>query len=95
MAAVSQHSAASRNNSVRCLLSPRPAASLATIRKINTALGSVPGSFDPSQATFRRDNAALQRQMEVAVAQPKKSYPKARATDDAIRLAEKYGLSVP
>jgi hypothetical protein len=72
----------------------RARAGLATIKKLDTELGSRPGSFDPSQEKFRKDNAALLRQLEEGVATMKKSWPKARATEDAVRIAERYGLTV-
>jgi hypothetical protein len=65
---------------------------LATLQKIDTELGSRPGSFDPAQERFRKENALLLRQLEEGVATMKKSWPKAHATEEAVRIAEKYGL---
>jgi hypothetical protein len=72
----------------------RARARLAAIKKIDTELGSRPGSFDPSHKKFRKDNAELLLQLEGEVAAMKKSWPKARATDEALRIAEKYGVAV-
>ncbi len=69
--------------------------SLASIKKIEAELSSRPGSFDPTQERFRRDNAVLLKQLEIAVAQLKKSYPKALATEEALHVADKYGIGVP
>jgi hypothetical protein len=66
---------------------------LATVKKLDTELRGRPGSFDPSSEKFRKDNALLLRQLEDGVAQMKKSWPKARATEDACHIAEKYGLA--
>jgi hypothetical protein len=68
---------------------------LATVQKIDTELGSRPGSFDPSQEGFRRDNALLLRQLQERVLVMKKSWPKSHATDEATHIAEKYGIAVP
>jgi len=68
----------------------RARARLATVKKLDTELGSRPGSFDPSQKKFRKDNAELLLQLEGEVAAMKKSWPKARATEEALRIAEKY-----
>jgi hypothetical protein len=71
----------------------RARARLAILKKIDTELGSRPGSFDPSQKKFRRDNAELLLKLEEGVALMKKSWPKARATEEAQRLAEKYAAT--
>jgi hypothetical protein len=65
---------------------------LAAVKAIDTELGSRPGSFDPSQERFRTDNAALLRRLAGTVAAMKKSWPKARATEEAQRIAQKYGV---
>jgi hypothetical protein len=71
-------------------LEVRARASLATIKKIDTELSSRPGSFDPTQEQFRRDNAPVLRQLKDGVAVMKKSWPNARATEEAEHIAEKY-----
>jgi hypothetical protein len=68
----------------------RARAALATVKRIDTELNSRPGSFDPKQEQFRKANAALLRQLEDGVTAMKKSWPKARATEEAEHIAEKY-----
>jgi hypothetical protein len=68
--------------------------SLNTVKKYDTELGSRPGSFDPTLEKFRRDNAALLRQLDAAVRQMKKTWPDTKATEEAVRIGEKYGLAV-
>jgi hypothetical protein len=70
----------------------RARAGLAAVKTIDTELGGRPGSFDPAQEKFRTDNAALLRRLAGTVAAMKKSWPKARATEEALRIAQKYGV---
>jgi Anthrax toxin lethal factor, N- and C-terminal domain len=68
---------------------------LTVVKKVETELASRPGSFDPSQPKFRKENAAALRQLEQAVQQMKRTWPSARATEQARRIAEKYGVNGP
>jgi hypothetical protein len=77
---------------VQTELRARPA--LASIRKLDTELSSKPGSFDPRQSGFREDNAALLQKLQDAAQQMKKAWPAARATEQAVSIAERYGLTV-
>jgi hypothetical protein len=65
-------------------------ATLATVRKLDTELSSRPGSFDPSNDKFRRDNAQLLQRLQETVDQMKRTWPKTRATEEALRLAARY-----
>jgi hypothetical protein len=67
---------------------------LVTIQKLDMELGSKAGSFDPTQEKFRKANAVLLAQLQEAVQQMKRTYPKTRATEDAVRIGEKYGVTV-
>jgi hypothetical protein len=75
-------------------LEVRARTSLVTMKKIDTELSSRPGSFDPASEKFRKDNVLLLRQLEDGAAQMRKSWPNARATEDAVHIAEKYGLVI-
>ncbi len=68
---------------------------LTLVQKIDTELGSRADSFDPTQESFRRENALLLRQLQERVLAMKKSWPKSRATEEAAQIAQKYGLAVP
>jgi hypothetical protein len=68
--------------------------SLATVKKLTTYLESLPGSFDPAQEKFQRANAVALRQLEVTVAHMKRTWPTTRATEQAMRTAEKFGVTI-
>src|SRR5262249_44959023 len=68
---------------------------LTVVKKVETDLASRPGSFDPSQPKFRKENAAVLRQLEQAVQQMKRSWPSARATEQVTRISEKLGVNGP
>lgn len=80
------------NKAVQAELRARP--SLAAIRKIDTELSGRPGSFEPGQQSFRKDNAVLLQKLQVAVLQMKKSSPSTKATEQAVAIAQKYALTV-
>jgi hypothetical protein len=68
---------------------------LATVKKLEAYLDSVPGSFDPARPKYREDNAQALHQVEAAIFQMKRSWPQARATQLALRVAQKFALTVP
>jgi S1-C subfamily serine protease len=68
---------------------------LATVKKLEAYLDSVAGSFDPTRAKYRADNAQALGQLEAAIAQMKRTWPHERATQQALRVAEKFALTVP
>jgi hypothetical protein len=72
----------------------RARTALAAVKKVDSELSSRAGSFDPTQEAFRKKNALLLTQLQEAVVQMKKSWPKAWATEEALRIGEKYGLAV-
>ncbi|MCI0640936.1 MAG: hypothetical protein L0Y72_27000 [Gemmataceae bacterium] len=65
---------------------------LAVVKKLETDLSGRPGSFDPTQPKFRKDNALALLQLEQAVQQMRRTWPSARATEQAIRVADKFGV---
>lgn len=76
---------------VNAELRARP--SLTKIKRIDTELGSRPGAFDPSQPKFQRDNAVLLQQLQIAIAQMKKSHANTIATEEAVKIGTKYGVA--
>jgi hypothetical protein len=66
---------------------------LAAIAKIDAFLSGRPGAEEPSQGTFRRDNADSLRRLEQGLGQMRTAYPNTRATQQAIRIAARYGIS--
>ena len=68
---------------------------LAKVNKIDMELNGKPGSFDPKLERFRRDNALLLAQLQQTVQRMKKTYPMAKATAQAVRISDRYGLTVP
>ena len=67
---------------------------LAAVKKIDTELTGKPGSFDPKLERFRKDSALLLNQLEMTVRQMKTAYPAAKATEQAVRIGDRYGLGV-
>jgi hypothetical protein len=67
---------------------------LAYIQRMDRELGSRPGSFDPKLEQYRKDNATALKVLQESVLQMKKSWPTTRATQEAVRIGEKYGLTV-
>ena len=65
---------------------------LAVVKKMETDLSSRPGSFDPSQPKFRKDNAAALHQLSLAVQQMQRTWPSTRATEQAVRIGERFGV---
>ncbi|MCI0376128.1 MAG: hypothetical protein L0215_00835 [Gemmataceae bacterium] len=64
---------------------------LTVVKKLETDLSGRPGSFDPTQPKFRKDNAPVLLQLEQAVQQMRRTWPNAHATEQAIRVADKFG----
>ena len=48
------------------------------------------GNADPAKPEFRKTNAVQIKQLETKLNQMKKSWPDAKATDEAAKLAEKF-----
>jgi hypothetical protein len=67
---------------------------LTAVKKIDAELNGKPGSFDPKLESFRRDNAVLLAQLQEIVQQMKKAFPMAKATERAVRIGDRYGLTV-
>lgn len=67
---------------------------LAIIQKMDTELTGRPGSFDAKGERFRAENAAALKQLQDAVLQMKKAWPTTRATQEAVRVGQKYALAV-
>jgi hypothetical protein len=82
-----------RDKGVNAELRARP--TLVMVRSADAELSSRPGAFDPKLKEFREENAELLQQMRAAIIQMKKTWPTSRATAEAVRTAEHYGLILP
>lgn len=80
-----------KDKAVAVELKARP--SLDQIKKLDTNLSGRPGAFDPTLPKFQQANQALLTQMRTVLLQMTKSWPSTRATQEAARIAEKYGIS--
>ncbi|HJZ91195.1 MAG TPA: hypothetical protein VKE40_10000, partial [Gemmataceae bacterium] len=80
------------NLKVGAELRARP--SLEAIKKIDTQLSGRDLSFNPRLPEFKENNSVLLKQLEDAVEKMRKAYPTARATDDAVRIAERWEVKV-
>src|SRR5262245_12005610 len=80
------------NPKVGSELRARP--SLEAIKKIDTQLSGRDLGFNPRLPEFRENNSILLKQLEDAVEKIRKAYPTARATEDAIRIAERWEVKV-
>jgi hypothetical protein len=69
----------------------RARARLADVRKLDKDLSSRAGSFDPTGDSFQRDNVILLAHLQRCIGAMKKSWPKSRATEEAISIGTKYG----
>ena len=67
---------------------------LVTVRKLEAELSSKPGSFDPKFEDFRKENASLLQQLQETVVMMKSSWPTTRATQEAVRTADRFGVAV-
>jgi hypothetical protein len=62
------------------------------IRKLDTTLSGKPSSFDPTLAEFRNSNAATLSEIKKAIEQIRKAFPKTKATEEADRMGEYWGV---
>ena len=63
---------------------------LEAIKKIEAVLNAQGGSFDPTDPTFQRKYAPQLKQLKAAFEQMKKNHPKARATEEAEKIAKEF-----
>lgn len=64
------------------------------VDKIAAELRSQAGSFNPKDPNFRAKNRGLLLQLQQAIQRLRKAYPDSRATKEAERIGEKYGVTV-
>ena len=69
-------------------------ADLSKVKKLDTDLSSRAGSFNPTATEFQSKNAAAIKQLTDAVQQMKKSHPNAKATEEALAIAARYGIQL-
>ena len=72
-------------------LKARP--SLESIRKIDAALAPLAAKLDPKDPTFQRTNAFQLANLKNSLAAMQKTYPNAKATEEAVQIAFKYGVA--
>lgn len=75
-------------------LEVRARLALEPIKKLDTQLAGKEMSFDPRQPDFRFDNSALIRQIGDAVEKMKRTYPDAKATNDALKIARHWLIKI-
>jgi thiol-disulfide isomerase/thioredoxin len=80
-----------KDKAVTAELAARPA--LEAVRKVDAQLAARPGSNLPSAADFQKMNADLLKQLKAKVALMKKTWPDAKATGEAVAIAEKFGAA--
>ena len=67
--------------------------SLTAIKKLDAQLSGQDLSFNPQLPEFRANNAALLKQLGDAVEKIRKAYPNMRATEEATKIAERWGVA--
>jgi len=68
----------------------RPA--LEAIKKLDTQLSGREMSFNPKSAIFREENGDLLKKLTDAIEKMRKAYPNMRATEEAMKIAERWGV---
>jgi hypothetical protein len=69
----------------------RPA--LESIKKVDAFLTKqTGGKLDPKDPAFQKTNAIYLNSLRSGVQSMQKLYPKARATQEAVQIADKYGI---
>jgi hypothetical protein len=71
----------------------RARASLTAIKKLDAQLSGQDLSFNPQLPEFRANNGPLLKQLGDAVQRMKKAYPAMRATEEAQKIAERWGVA--
>jgi thiol-disulfide isomerase/thioredoxin len=81
-----------KDKAVTAELAARPA--LEVVKQLDVQLAIRPGADKATAPEFQKANAALLGQLKSKVAQMKKSWPDAKATAEAVAIAEKF-VAVP
>jgi hypothetical protein len=81
-----------RNKAVAAELQAQP--SLDKVKKLDTQLSARAGTLDPKAPEFQRVFSAALKQMQGTLQQMKKSWPEAKATQEAITIGDKYGVTL-
>jgi hypothetical protein len=82
-----------RNKVVSAELQAHP--SLDKLKKWDAALNVSAAKVDPKGPEFQRTFRSTLRQMQTTLQQMKRSWPKAKATREAIEIGDKYGILLP
>src|SRR5262249_37849729 len=78
---------------VRTELQARPTLNLA--RKLDRELRGQAGAFDPTSSSFQKKNALLLKQLQFNVQRMQKGWPNTKATEEAVRIGQRYGVVTP
>jgi hypothetical protein len=81
-----------KDKAVMAELRARP--SLDAMKKLDELLSKAGPDIDPKGAQFQRAFAAPLKQMQRIVQRMKKSWPDTRATQEALQIADRYGVVV-
>ena len=81
-----------RNKAVTAELQARP--TLEKVKKWDTMLSARAGTADPKGAEFQRAFGPTLKQMQTTLQQMKKSWPEAKATQEATAIGDKYRLAL-
>jgi hypothetical protein len=68
--------------------------SLEAIKKLDSQLSGRDMSFNPKSPMFRDENAELLKKLGDAVAKMQKAYPNMRATEEALKIAERWSVGL-
>ncbi|MBI1915193.1 MAG: hypothetical protein HYS12_10710 [Planctomycetes bacterium] len=74
-------------------LQARP--TLTLVKKLDTELRGRPGAFDPTSDKFRQNNLRALRQLQFNLQKMQKWWPMTKATEEAVRIAQRYGVDTP
>ncbi|HKA07854.1 MAG TPA: hypothetical protein VKD71_11400 [Gemmataceae bacterium] len=66
--------------------------SLEAIKKLDTQLSGREMSFNPKSQIFREENGDLLKKLADAIEKMRKAYPSMRATEEAMKIAERWGV---
>jgi len=66
--------------------------SLDAIKKLDTQLSGREMSFNPKSQIFREENSDLLKKISDAIEKMRKAYPNMRATEEAMKIAERWGV---
>ena len=81
-----------KDKRVAAELKARPA--LDKVKKLEGQLKALASKIQPTDPSFKRVAAAPLASLKTALTGMKKAYPGARATQDALAIGERYGVTI-